>query len=84
MPIYCNQQTICWEEAIQPLSFARTNVIVIGSSVFKALDTYLLKIKTIIQKTLPIERKILFSPCEDILVLGAAYLLLAEHDSILQ
>lgn len=78
------------EEMIQHVSIAIMNVIamvnpeciVIGGGVSKSLRPYLPKIKAMIREYLPIECEILFSQHEDVSVIGAANLLLVEHDSI--
>lgn len=77
-------------EMIQHLSMALMNVIAVinpdcivtGGGVSKSLDSYLPEIKAILQENLPVECDVLFSHHEDISVIGAASLLLVEHDSI--
>lgn len=78
------------QDMIEHLSFALMNMIavvnpqciVIGGGIAKSLPPYLPRIQATIEKYIPIACEILFSEQEDMSVLGAAYLLLTEHDSI--
>lgn len=78
------------QDVIEHLSFALLNIIaivnpeciVIGGGIAKSLPPYLPMIQATLKKHIPIACEILFSEQEDMSVLGAAYLLLTEHDSI--
>lgn len=80
------------DEMILHLTIAFMNLIalfnpecmVIGGGISKSLHPYLPKMTALIQEKLPVTCEILISQEEDMAVLGAAYLFLVEHESILK
>ena len=80
------------EDALSHLAFALVNVIsivnpecvIIGGGISRSLHHFLPEIILTIDKHLPIETVVSISKLENVSTLGAAYLVLKEHDSILQ
>lgn len=80
------------QDALSHLAFALVNVIsivnpecvIIGGGISKSLHHFLPEIILTIDKHLPIETVVSISKLENVSTLGAAYLVLKEHDSILQ
>nr|WP_281279508.1 ROK family protein [Aquibacillus sediminis] len=78
-------------ETISHLSFALINLIsilnpahiVLGGGISKSMHPYLPSITTTIQKHLPIQTTISITNVEHVSLLGAAYLVLREHKSVL-
>lgn len=79
-------------ESISHLSFALINVIsilnpekiVLGGGISKSMDYFLPYLSTTMKKHLPIETEVVITDVEDVSLIGAGYLLLREHDSILK
>ncbi len=79
-------------ESLSHLAFALINVIsiinpgliVLGGGISKSMNAYLSKLTTIIEKHLPIQTEVVITNVEDVSLLGAGYLLLKEHESILK
>lgn len=80
------------DDAFSHLAFALVNVVsivnpecvIIGGGISKSLHHFLPEIMSIIDKHLPIETVVSISKLDNVSILGAAYLVLKEHDSILQ
>ncbi|MFD1608227.1 ROK family transcriptional regulator [Oceanobacillus luteolus] len=80
------------EDFLSHLSYGLINVItiinpqqvILGGGVSRSLDHFLPHIIETIQKHLPIHTNISVTKVEDVSLIGAGYLLLKEHDSILK
>lgn len=80
------------KEAFSHLTFALINVItivnpeciILGGGLSKSMDFLLPEIVTNIEKHLPMKTEISITKLEDVSLLGAASLLLKEHESILK
>ena len=80
------------DDAFSHLAFALVNVIsivnpecvIIGGGISRSLHHFLPEIMSTIDKHLPIETVVSISKLDNVATLGAAYLVLKEHDSILQ
>ncbi|MBS4208005.1 ROK family protein [Bacillus sp. FJAT-50079] len=79
-------------DALSHLAFALINVIaivnpecvVLGGGISKSIDYFLPNILATIDKHVPMNTEITITQLEDVSLLGAAFLLLSEHDSILK
>ncbi|QUW22824.1 ROK family transcriptional regulator [Sporosarcina sp. Marseille-Q4063] len=80
------------DDALSHLAFALINVIsivnpecvIIGGGLSKSMHHFLPEIMSTIDKHLPIETSVTITKLDNVSVLGAAYLVLKEHESILQ
>ncbi|MFK4996905.1 ROK family protein [Bacillus sp. N9] len=79
-------------DALSHLTFALINIIsivnpecvVLGGGISKSIDCFLPNIRATINKHLPIHTEISITELENVSLLGAAFLFLSEHDSILK
>ena len=79
-------------DALSHLAFALINVIsivnpecvVLGGGISRSMHSFLPSIVSTIEKHVPIETEVTITKLEHVSLLGAAFLLLKEHDSILQ
>ena len=80
------------DDALSHIAFALINVIsivnpecvIIGGGISKSMHHFLPEIMSTIDKHLPIETPVTITKLDNVSILGAAYLVLKEHDSILQ
>lgn len=79
-------------DALSHLAFALINVItivnpecvILGGGISKSMHWFLEDITEIIEKHLPVKTEITITQLTDVSLIGAAFLLLKEHESILQ
>ncbi|WP_067727644.1 ROK family transcriptional regulator [Oceanobacillus damuensis] len=79
-------------EFLSHLSYALINVIsiinpqqvVLGGGISKSMDSFLPYLSATMKKHLPIQTEVSITTVEDVSLVGAGYLLLKEHDSILK
>lgn len=80
------------DDVISHLAFACINIIsmmnpeciILGGGISKSLHSYLPQLHEIIENQLPIKTEITITTLENVSLLGAACLLLKEHESILK
>lgn len=80
------------DDVISHLAFACINIvsimnpecIILGGGISNSLHSYLPQLHEIIEKQLPINTEITITTLENVSLLGAAFLVLKEHDSILK
>ncbi|WP_194842149.1 ROK family transcriptional regulator [Gracilibacillus salitolerans] len=79
-------------ESVSHLAYALVNVIsivnpgliILGGGISKSMNSYLTSLETTIEKHLPVKTDIVITNVEDVSLIGAGYLLLREHESILK
>ncbi|MFC3039848.1 ROK family transcriptional regulator [Virgibacillus xinjiangensis] len=80
------------EESLSHLAFALINVIsiinpgriILGGGISKSMHRFLPILQSTIERHVPVQTAIAITEVEDVSLIGAGYLLLKEHDSVLK